>query len=154
MLRFPKENEQEFVKCWKKRAFPTEQLHIIHQSSLVQIELHCCSQVWGRKRLYLFIYLKLINYIIPQECIKWSDQQYHTFKMLQKISVSNKCCSFERSIHQWKKNYRGLKKKKIQISVKSAYKNDFWRILKIQLCITGINYILKYIQIENSRFKL
>ncbi len=27
-------------------------------------------------------------------------------------------------------------------------------MLKIQLCITGINYILKYIQIENSYFKL
>ncbi len=27
-------------------------------------------------------------------------------------------------------------------------------MLKIQLCITGINYILKYIQIENSYFEL
>ncbi len=27
-------------------------------------------------------------------------------------------------------------------------------MLKIQLCITGINYILKYIQIENIYFKL
>ncbi len=53
-----------------------------------------------------------------------------------------------------KKKLSWFKQKKIQISVKSAYKNDFWRILKIQLCITGINYILKYIQIENSRFKL
>ncbi len=25
--------------------------------------------------------------------------------------------------------------------------------LKIQICITGINYILKYIQIENSYFE-
>ncbi len=27
-------------------------------------------------------------------------------------------------------------------------------MLKIQLCITGINYILKYIKLENSYFKL
>ncbi len=27
-------------------------------------------------------------------------------------------------------------------------------VLKIQLCITGIHLILKYIQIENSYFKL
>ncbi len=27
-------------------------------------------------------------------------------------------------------------------------------MLKIQLCITGINYILKYIKIENGYFKL
>ncbi len=27
-----------------------------------------------------------------------------------------------------------------------------WMMLKIQLCITGINYILKYIQIENIFF--
>ncbi len=27
-------------------------------------------------------------------------------------------------------------------------------LLKIQLCITEINYILKYIQIENGYFKL
>ncbi len=38
---------------------------------------------------------------------------------------------------------------------KSAYQNDFWKImwhwrLKIQLCITEINDILKYIQIENT----
>ncbi len=27
-------------------------------------------------------------------------------------------------------------------------------MLKIQRCITGIHYILKYIQVENSYFKL
>ncbi len=44
---------------------------------------------------------------------------------------------------------------------KSAYYYDFWRscdtevmMLKIQLRITEINYILKYIKIENGSFKL
>ncbi len=41
------------------------------------------------------------------------------------------------------------------LSSKLAYYNDFWRIMwkaekKIQLGITGINYILKYFKIENS----
>ncbi len=50
--------------------------------------------------------------------------------------------------------------KKCFASITSAYKDDFWRImwhwmmLKIQLCITLINYILKYIKTEKSYFKL
>ncbi len=49
------------------------------------------------------------------------------------------------------------------IDNKSAYYNDFWRIvtlntrvmmLKVQLCITWINYILTDLHIENRYFKL
>ncbi len=49
--------------------------------------------------------------------------------------------------------------KKYLLTSKSAYDNDFWRscdtemtgemMLNIQRCITGINYIWQYIQIEN-----
>ncbi len=41
----------------------------------------------------------------------------------------------------------------------SSKLDDFWRIMeqwcwKFSFAITGINYILKYIQIENSYFEL
>ncbi len=35
----------------------------------------------------------------------------------------------------------------------NLHKMNSAKLLKIQLCITGINYILKYIQIENNYFK-
>ncbi len=40
------------------------------------------------------------------------------------------------------------------ISEESCDTEDWLMMLKIQLCITGINSILKYIQIENGYFKL
>ncbi len=46
------------------------------------------------------------------------------------------------------------------LSNKSAYSNNYWRIktgvmtLITQLYISGINYILKYIQTENSYFEM
>ncbi len=43
-----------------------------------------------------------------------------------------------------------------QISILEYFLKDHvtLKMLKIQLCITEINYILKYIQIEKSYFKL
>ncbi len=39
-----------------------------------------------------------------------------------------------------------------------SFHKNMWKagvmMLKIQLCITGVNYILQYITIENSYFKL
>ncbi len=99
--------------------------------------------------------------------------------MLQKISISNKHCSFELSIIQ-----RILKKlnvshvsqifgsttvsnsdnnQKCLLSSKSAYYNNFWRSCdtedwsndaEISALITEINYILTHIHIENTYFKL
>ncbi len=40
------------------------------------------------------------------------------------------------------------------ISEGSCDTEDWIMMLKIQLCFTGINYILKYIKIENIYFKL
>ncbi len=36
----------------------------------------------------------------------------------------------------------------------NKHTEDWSMMLKIQLCITGINYILQYIQTENSYFKI
>ncbi len=94
--------------------------------------------------------------------------------MLQKISISNKCCSFELSIHLWilkNKMSHGFHKilcsttvfnidnnQKCFLSSKSAYYYDFWRSCDTEDCsndaentalITEINYSLTDIHIEN-----
>ncbi len=88
-----------------------------------------------------------------------------TFIILQKISISDKCCSSELSIHQ-----RNLKKIYSAVFNIILIINVFWaanqhiRMISEGSCnwsndaensalITEINYILKYIQIENSYFK-
>ncbi len=86
--------------------------------------------------------------------------------MLEKISISDKCCSSELSIHQ-----RNLKKIYSAVSnIIIIIINVFWaanqniRMISEESCdwsndaentalITEINYILQYIQIENSYFK-
>ncbi len=97
----------------------------------------------------------------------------NTFIMLQKVYISNECCSFELSIPQ---------RKCIMVSTKILSSTTVFSIdnnqkcffnqyivmisedhetlktgvmmLKIQLRITRINDILTYIHIENSHFKL
>ncbi len=77
--------------------------------------------------------LKEINTFIQQGCNKLikSDSE--------DISVSNKCCSFEISIHQ-----RILKKLHVNVSILEWLLKDFW---KFSFDITGINQnkILYYI---------
>jgi len=46
------------------------------------------------------IFFKHINTFILQGCIKLIKSAVKTCIMLQTISISNKCCSFELSIHQ------------------------------------------------------
>ena len=89
--------------------------------------------------------------------------------MLQKLCISDKCCSFELSIHQ------GILKKSTQlfstliiiinvswaadqhirmISEGSCDTEDWSNDAENSALITGINYFIKYIQTENSYFKL
>ncbi len=85
-----------------------------------------------------------------------------TFIMLQKISISDKCCCSELSIHQRNlktfysavfiiHNNNNNNNNKCILSSKSEYLNDFWTSFdwsndaENSALITGINYILKYI---------
>ena len=90
--------------------------------------------------------------------------------MLQKLCISDKCCSFELSIHQiiLKKNI--VHKYFVQlytinvswaadqhirmISEGSCDTEDWSNDAENSALITGINYFIKYIQTENSYFKL
>ncbi len=115
--------------------------------------------------IYIFFFKKLIH-LFCKDALHWSKVPVKTFIMLQKTSISNKCCYFEFSIHQrilknktyhcFHKNIKQLKcfqqssKKKCFLCTKSAYYNYLTlttgaMMLKIQLWITGINYIWKYI---------
>ncbi len=95
--------------------------------------------------------------------LKWSKLTVNTFVMLQKIYISNKWCSNFLFITESWKDFKHSNwfqhniDKKWFLSSKSTYQNDFWRIMwhwKFSFTITGINYILKYIQIENSYLKM
>ncbi len=44
--------------------------------------------------------LKKLTLLLIKDALNWSKVTVKTLKMLQKISVSNKCCSFELSINQ------------------------------------------------------
>ncbi len=85
--------------------------------------------------------------------------------MLQNISISDKCCSSELSIHQRNlkklncfqhnnnnnnKNNKHFCAANLNIRMISVASCDW---LKLNYEITGIDYILKCIQIENSYFK-
>ncbi len=82
--------------------------------------------------------------------------------MLQKIYVSNKCCSFELSVNPEKKNASWFQQKHesaaiqhiIMISEDHVTLKSGVMMLKIQLRITEINYSLQHIHTENCYFKL
>ncbi len=100
---------------------------------------------------YHFLRNKLILLFI-KDALNWSKVMINTFIMLQKISISDKCCSSELCIHQ-----RNQKKKILLV-----YYYDFWRSCDTEdwsndaentALITEINYSLTHIHIENSYFK-
>ncbi len=49
---------------------------------------------------FLSFFLKTIVLLFIKDALNCSKVTVMTFIMLQKISISNKCCSLERSIHQ------------------------------------------------------
>ncbi len=80
-------------------------------------------KVWGHLIILLF----------SQDAFIWSEVTVKTFIMLQNISKSNKCCSFELSIHQsiqkrlWRTTvFNIVNNQKCLLSSKSYY-NYFWR---------------------------
>ncbi len=117
----------------------------------------------------------IINIIIIIVCTVWCFKETNTFLLYDalsqkrqrhlkendtKISISNKKLSFWTfySSKNLGKCFNVFKNdsKKCFLNSKSAYWSDFWKImwhwrlvmmLKIQLCLTWINYILKYIHI-------
>jgi len=70
-------------------------------------------------------------------------------------SISNNCCSFDLSIQKrikmtiYIKTFFKIDNKKCYLSRKSAYQNDF-KDTEISFAITGINYILRHIKLENN----
>ncbi len=112
-----------------------------------------------------------INCMNFYSLMRWSKVTIKTFIMLQKISISNKCCAFELSIHQksyimvstkiWSstavfnidknlKCFLSSNQHIIMISEDHVTLKPGVIMLKIQLCIVGINYSLTYIYIKTS----
>ncbi len=111
---------------------------------------------------------KCINLIIPKKKKKkkinynlTDPKLLNGSTMLQKLSISDKYCSFELYIQRMKKKKTVFNTDNNQMFLEHQIiiLEYSWRItwlwilsilvmLKIQLCITGINYTLKYIQIE------
>ncbi len=111
---------------------------------------------------------------IGKGAFNWSKVKVGTFVMLRKISISNKCHSFKSknpekyNVALFPQNYEAA-----QLFSKLIIRNTSWtanhhiRMISEESCdtedwsndaensalITAINYILQYIQTENSYYK-
>ncbi len=73
--------------------------------------IHYSSKIWRQ-----FFFNKLIL-LFSKGALNGSEVPVKTFLMLQKISILNKCCSFELSIHLWilkNKMHHGFHKNIVQ----------------------------------------
>ncbi len=105
-----------------------------------------------------------MNAFIQQGRIKFIKSDSNGIYNVTEVCTSNKCCSFELSIHQriLKKLYHGFHK---SISNKNYFQHirmisegscdteDCSNDAENSALITGINYIFKYITIEISYFE-
>ncbi len=125
------------------------------------IFVHCHSKVWGQQ----ISSLRKLILLFSKDTLNLSNVTLKTYNMLQKISISNKCCLFVRSIYQ-----RILKKesvstkllsstivfnidnnKKCFLSTKLKYQNEFWRIMwhwglekwMLKFCISFASHYFK-----------
>ncbi len=122
--------------------------------SAVFSQTHTTAQKFGVRKKLILLFIK--------EALNWSKVTAKTFIMLEKISISNKCCSFELS---WKCNLSPFPQKYWAANLISALiiiRNVSWAanqhirmisedhvtlktgvmMLKIQMHITEINDIL------------
>ncbi len=117
----------------------------------------------------LVFWYSTIQKIRISKCFFFTQSWQNAFKKLVKrhrkdiynfTNIHFVNCSFE-LFKQWiKKKYSRIIRNALKhhISILEWFQMhhvtlEKW-LLKFQLCITGINYILKYIAIENSHFKL
>ncbi len=70
---------------------------LIHIS--VESVLYYHSKVWVKQAFKKK--KKEIQLLFSKDALNWSKVTVKIFIILQKISISNKCCSFELSIHLW-----------------------------------------------------
>ncbi len=143
-----------------------------HPSSISK-PVWMCLFCWTQMKIFWRMWKQSIiflSYYGSQWCPKTAWSQ--TCLMLQNVSVSNKCCSFELYIHLWilkNKLYAGLHKNVFSTLIIirnvswAAYYYDFWRSCDTEdwsndagntALITEINYTLTDIHTENSCFKL
>ncbi len=86
------------------------------------------------------LFLKKLILLLIKNALNWSKVTVKSLKM--SLKISNKCCSFEFSIHPGEKKwpvsaqilsstavFNTGNNKKYFLSSKSAYYNDFWRIM-------------------------
>ncbi len=121
-----------------------------------------------KKKFFYFFNNTLPFKNVGCNTLNWSKVTVKTFIMLQNISISKKCISVSTKILNSKNmiiirtinnNWAPIVTKQ-QISILLWFLKDHVTLktavmmLKIQLYITSINYILQYIQTENSYFEL
>ncbi len=75
--------------CWKSHISPC--WHLLYQDK--RAEREWAVKMWKKSKKLILLFIK--------DALKWEKVTVKTFIMLQKISISNKCCSFELSIHLW-----------------------------------------------------
>ena len=150
------------------------QLYFQHHYSSLQ-----CHMIFrNHNNMMIYIFVETIKRLrVIKDALKCSEVTVKIFIMQQKISISNKCCSFELSIHLWilkNKMHHGFLQKycwEQLFSTLIIIRNVSWAAnhhirmisedhvtLKTDAensaLIAGINYSLTDIHIENSYFKL
>jgi len=112
---------------------------------LFNIITYTSQNIWGLERKHFCFERNVYFYSRTIKC----DRKRNVI-LLQNISISNECCSFELHIHQcilrkcesFQRNIKQFSTPIIRnvISEGSCVKTGVM-MLKIRLCITGINYI-------------
>ncbi len=82
----PLDNESDSLTI-RPRLPLNKHLKWLHATLLVVCSTHYCSKVWGQYLLF------------SKDALNWSKVTVKIHNVT-KIPISNKCCSFERSIHQ------------------------------------------------------
>ncbi len=125
-----------------------------NKSKVQQVLLHIVlsanlTSVFPIEQFFFFFLGKKLILLFSTDALNWSNVKakceiycYKNNILLQNISISNKCCLFEPS-----KNpiffFRFFRFLNDNVTLKTGV-----MMLKIWLCIIGLNYILKYIKID------
>ncbi len=120
---------------------------LLWSKSLSWLKESCRSRQGVRRSRVTFIFIIKLILLFRRDALNWSKVSVKTFLMLQNLSISNKCCSFELSHHQMK-NKTNKNKTAQLFSTLIIIRNASWaanqhiRMISEGLC--GIDHILTY----------
>ncbi len=120
-----------------------------------------CCQIFLWKLWYIYYHKKVwkITLMTFKLSLNWSNVTVKTFIMLQNNNISNKCCTFELSIHQrilekYHGFHKDIKQHNCFLKVQVTLKTDVMAAENSALQSQRKKKHFKYIKIQNISFKL